>query len=90
MPARTSSLGQPRRASLSVALLSFYSTLRPDQPSPAAAGEQSAEGEEPRIEITEVRSAADGAPLTYSIDDQGATLRVNLREPVPAGNRPKL
>ena len=69
------------------ALLYFhlYSNLRPDQPSPAAAGEQSAEGEEPRIEITEVRSAADGAPLTYSIDDQGATLRVNLREPVPAG-----
>ena len=69
------------------ALLYFhlYSNLRPNQPSPAAAGEQSAEGEEPRIEITEVRSAADGTPLPYSIDDQGATLRVNLREPVPAG-----
>jgi hypothetical protein len=69
------------------ALLYFhlYSNLRSDQPAPAAdAGSPPAEAEEPRIEITEVRSA-DGAPLTYSIDDQGTTLRVNLREPVPPG-----
>jgi hypothetical protein len=64
----------------------LYSNLRPDQ-SFAAAGATSspAETEEPRIEITEVRSAADGAPLIYSIDDQGTSLRVNLREQVPVG-----
>ena len=64
----------------------LYSNLRPDQ-SFAAAGANSspAETEEPRIEITEVRSAADGAPLIYSIDDQGTSLRVNLREQVPVG-----
>ncbi len=64
----------------------LYSNLRPDQPSTSAgSGSQRTETEEPRIEITEVRSAADNAPLTYSIDDQGTTLRVNLREQVPPG-----
>jgi len=61
----------------------LYSNLRPYQASPAAdSGTQRTETEEPRIEIIEVRSAADGVPLPYSIDDQGATLRVNLREQV--------
>ena len=62
----------------------LYSNLRSDQPTPAAADSQPAESEEPRIEITEVRSA-DGASLGYSLDDQGTTLRVSLREPVAAG-----
>lgn len=65
----------------------LYSNLRSDQGSTTStAGTQSAESDEPRIEITEVRSAADGTPLTYSVDDQGATLRVNLREQVAPGN----
>lgn len=64
----------------------LYSNLRPDQSTSSAGSAQpDAEAEEPRIEITEVRSAADNTPLTYSIDDQGTTLRVNLREQVPAG-----
>lgn len=64
----------------------LYSNLRPDQSSISDwSGSQRTETEEPRLEITEVRSAADGAPLTYSIDDQGTTLRVNLREQVPTG-----
>jgi hypothetical protein len=41
--------------------------------------------DEPQIEISEVRSAATGAPLSFSLDDQGTLLRVNLREAV-AGN----
>jgi hypothetical protein len=64
----------------------LYSNLRVDEASTATTGPQSADIEEPRIEITEVRAAADGKPLTYSIDDQGTTLRVNLREQVAAGN----
>jgi len=61
----------------------LYSNLRPDQGTTPA--NSLVETEEPRIEITGVRSAADGAPLTYSIDDQNTSLRVNLREQVPVG-----
>ena len=65
----------------------LYSNLRSDQGSTSnSAGGQSLEIEEPRIQITEVRSAAGSAPLTYSIEDQGTTLRVNLREQVSPGN----
>jgi hypothetical protein len=38
--------------------------------------------DEPRIEVNEVRAAATGAPQTFSLDDQGTILRVNLREAV--------
>lgn len=41
--------------------------------------------DEPRIDITEVRAATTGAPLSFALDDQGTTLRVNLREPVLGG-----
>jgi hypothetical protein len=65
----------------------LYSNLRQDQTSTSGgAASQTPESEEPRIDITEVRSVADGTPLTYSIDDQGTTLRVNLREQVAPGN----
>jgi len=40
------------------------------------------DSDEPRIDILEVRSGADDAQLFSSLDDQGTTLRVNLREPV--------
>jgi len=76
------------RGGRSVTVLYFhlYSNLRPDQASTSAGPRsQRTETEEPRIDITEVRSAADGTPLTYSIDDQGTTLRVNLREQVLPG-----
>jgi Peptidase family M1 domain len=64
----------------------LYANLRPDQASSSAgSGTQLTEIEEPRIDITEVRSAGDRTPLTYSIDDQGTTLRVNLREQVLPG-----
>jgi hypothetical protein len=70
----------------SVLYFHLYSNLRADQsPTSTSSSSQSLESEEPRIGITEVRSATDGAPLVYSIDDQGTTLRVNLREPVDSG-----
>jgi hypothetical protein len=62
----------------------LYSNLRPDSSTPSA-DSRVPESVEPRIEITEVRSAADGATLTYSIDDQGTTLRISLREQVASG-----
>lgn len=62
----------------------LYSNLRTDQD--AVLGAQDAKNEDPRIEITEVSSGSDGKALAYSIDDQGTTLRVNLREQVGPGN----
>jgi peptidase M1-like protein len=70
----------------SVLYFHLYSNLRADQSaSSGSSGSADVETEEPRIEITEVRSAVDNAPLPYSIDDQGTTLRVSLREQIPPG-----
>ena len=41
--------------------------------------------DEPRIEITGVRSLTNDEPLFFALDDQGTTLRVNLREAVQPG-----
>ena len=64
----------------SVIYLHLYSNLRAtDQPlSTQATGDS----DEPRMDIVEVRSAADASPLVFSLDDQGTSLRVNLREAV--------
>ena len=76
------------RSDQSISLLYFhlYSNLRVDAPSvaPNLKGE-SPDTEEPSLQITEVRSATSNTPLPYLIDDLGTTLRVSLREPVPAG-----
>ncbi|HEX2272203.1 MAG TPA: M1 family aminopeptidase [Pyrinomonadaceae bacterium] len=66
--------------SASVLYFHLYPNLRADQ---ALSG---ADVDEPRLEIVEVRSASDDTPLFISLDDQGTTLRVNLREPVAPGN----
>jgi Peptidase family M1 domain len=42
------------------------------------------EVDEPRLDVVEVRSLTGELPLFFSLDDQATTLRVNLREPVPA------
>jgi hypothetical protein len=68
--------------STSVLYFHLYSNLRSDE-SPQSANSGAA-SEEPRIEVTEVRSA-EGAPLVYSIDDQGTTLRISLHEQVASG-----
>jgi hypothetical protein len=38
--------------------------------------------DEPRLEITGVRAAGSGLPIAFVLDDQGTTLRINLREAV--------
>ncbi len=40
------------------------------------------DSDEPRIDVLEVRTGLDDTPLFSSLEDQGTTLRVNLREPV--------
>ena len=77
------------RGDRATAVLYFhlYSNLRPDLPTSSAGnGVQVSDNEEPRLEITEVRSAIDSAPLTYALEDQGTSLRINLRESVAPGN----
>jgi hypothetical protein len=63
----------------SVIYFHLYSNLR--------VGDQvaGAESDEPRLDIIEVRTAGDETALFSALEDQGTTLRVNLREPVPAG-----
>src|SRR5436853_2042060 len=38
--------------------------------------------DEPRLEITEVRSVANESILSFALDDQETTLHINLREPL--------
>lgn len=61
----------------------LYSNLRAANNAPATGPDF--EDDEPRIEITEVRSAPGAPVLNYSLEEQGTVLRVNLREPVAAG-----
>ena len=78
------------RGERSTAALYFhlYSNLR-TQPAPVSVPNSAAlvvsEADEPRIEVAEVRSAADNEQLPFALDDQGTTLRVNLREAVAPG-----
>jgi hypothetical protein len=59
----------------------LYPNLRSgDQPLPANG--TTPDSDEPRLDVVEVRAGSDDALLFTSIDDQGTTLRVNLREPV--------
>ena len=65
----------------SIIYFHLYPNLRAgDQQFSATA--TTADADEPRLDIVEVRSAADDSPLVSSLDDQGTTLRVNLRENV--------
>lgn len=65
----------------SIIFFHLYSNLRSgDQPS--SPGTPAADSDEPRIDILEVRAGSTDAPLFSALDDQGTTLRVNLREPV--------
>ena len=45
-----------------------------------------AEFDEPRIQILDVRAAGEDIALLTALEDQGTTLRVNLREPVAPGS----
>lgn len=63
----------------SVLYFHLYANLRTPMQRNAQAA---ATPDEPRIEISEVRVAATGTALPFVLEDQGTTLRVNLRETV--------
>jgi aminopeptidase N len=67
----------------------LYSNLRSDLVTTDSTP-PSAESDQPRLDITQVRSATGEAPLPYSLENEGATLRVNLREPVAPGKSVEL
>ena len=68
----------------SIIYFHLYPNLRPDQS--ALGNAANVEPDEPRLEILEVRVAADNTPLASALDDQGTTLRVNLRDQVAPGS----
>ncbi|HET9478983.1 MAG TPA: M1 family metallopeptidase [Pyrinomonadaceae bacterium] len=71
--------------SASVLYFHLYPNLRVgDQLLPANG--TTAEADEPRIDILEVRTSSDNSALFSALDDQGTTLRVNLREQVAPGS----
>jgi hypothetical protein len=77
------------RGEHSTSLLYFhlYANVRIDQPQatpPVVSYLTASDSDEPQIQITEVH-ATNRAELPFSLDDQGTTLRVNLREPVLPG-----
>lgn len=69
----------------SVLYFHLYPNIRTGEQVPAN-NSSTAEIDEPRLDIVEVRSGLDDTPLLISLDDQGTTLRINLREPVAPGN----
>lgn len=69
--------------SVSVLYFHLYSNLRAVPPGGDAVSQL--EPDEPRIEITGVRSAETDQPLSYSLEDQSATLRINLGTTVARG-----
>src|SRR5215510_138608 len=65
----------------SIIYFHLYPNMRTgDQPVPANGAAPDAD--EPRIDVLEVRSGSDDTLLYSSLDDQGTTLRINLREQV--------
>src|SRR5215216_5445810 len=65
----------------SIIYFHLYPNLRTgDQP--LSTNGTTPDADEPRIDILEVRSGSDDTLLFSSLDDQGTTLRINLREQV--------
>jgi len=65
----------------SIIYLHLYPNIRTGE-QPASGDAATTDADEPRLDILEVRATTDDAPLFSSLDDQGTTLRINLREPV--------
>ncbi len=65
----------------SIIYLHLYPNLRTGDQPPSANG-ATPDADEPHIDILEVRAGSDNTLLFSSLDDQGTTLRINLREQV--------
>jgi hypothetical protein len=73
----------------SVIYFHLYPNLRAgDQPISTTAA--NVDSDEPRLDILEVRSASDNTALLTALEDQGTSLRVNLRESVAPGSATEL
>jgi hypothetical protein len=76
-------------AAASVVYFHLYPNLRAEDERPGAqVPEDAAAPEEPRLEVTAVR--AGGQAIPYTLEDDGATLRVQLREAAAAGSAAEL
>src|SRR5678815_581825 len=58
----------------------LYPNLRTGEPGSTTNGP--ADQDEPRLDILEVKTGNGETSLPFSLEDQGATVRINLREPV--------
>jgi hypothetical protein len=65
----------------SIIYFHLYPNLRTSE-QPAPTNGTAPDADEPRLDIVEVRAGSDDTQLYSSLDDQGTTLRVNLREQV--------
>src|SRR4029079_7050390 len=65
---------------VSVIYFHLYPNLRVSDPDVSVS--PTPELDEPSMEILEVKASASDSPLYFFLDDQGTTLRVNLREPL--------
>jgi hypothetical protein len=75
----------------SVVYLHLYPNLRAEDERTGAPGQaDSAAPEEPRLEVTGVRAGEGGQALAFNAEEDGVTLRVQLREPVAAGDSAEL
>jgi len=63
----------------SVVFFHLYSNVRSEPPG-VNPREKEAEADEPHIDVTDVKSARGNEPLSFFLDDQATTLRINLRE----------
>ncbi len=77
--------------SISVLYFHLYPNIRTFVSTSAVAPTQTPpESDEPRLDIISVKLASTGTPTPYSLDDQGTTLRINLREAVASGGAAEL
>lgn len=68
----------------SVLYFHLYSNMR-SRPAPFPAATATVVSDEPRLDVTDVRAGETNTPLAFAFDDGATVLRVNLREPVAAG-----
>ena len=59
----------------------LYPNIR--MPGYAPPADKTQPSDEPRLEISEVRTVRNDATLPFALDDQETTLRINLHDPVP-------
>jgi peptidase M1-like protein len=59
----------------------LYPNLRTGE-QPVSSNGAAPDADEPRLDIVDARSASDNTPLFTSLDDQGTTLRISLKEQI--------